>query len=102
MPTRDELKVVLTSSMGHGSAKGHKFAMLEIFGEEASAMMQGSSFALKQEVEWHRRYITIMSLTNLPPHSSRPSCGRSTRLAGTTSCVPLIRHSILTSGQNIM
>ena len=67
MPTRDELEVVPTSSMGHGSAKGHKFAMLEIFGEEALAMTQGSSFAPKQGVEWCGRYITIASLTNPPP-----------------------------------
>ena len=68
VPSRDELEAAPTSSRGHGSAKGRKLSALEIFGEAASAMTQGSSsFALKEEVEWRGRYITIASLTNPPP-----------------------------------
>jgi len=53
--------------MGNKTAKGHKLAMLEIFSDATAAMVQGSSFAPTETVEWRGKYILIASLTNPPP-----------------------------------
>ena len=51
VPSREELEATPTRSKGHGSAKGCKLVVPEAFGEEVTAMMQGSYCTLKEEVQ---------------------------------------------------
>jgi len=71
VPSKEELEAAPESSMGNKTAKGRKLAVLEIFGDAAAAMVQGSSFAPTETVEWHGKYILIASLTNPPPRLIR-------------------------------
>ena len=70
---KEELKAIATcsKSKGHGSGKDCKLAVLDILGEVAMAMMQGSCLTPMEEVEWCRKYIPITSLSNLPPHLAK-------------------------------
>ena len=71
--SKEELEATATcsKSKGHGSGKDHKLAILDIFGEAATAMMQGSCLAPTEEVEWRGKYIPIALLSNPPPHLAK-------------------------------
>ncbi|KAH0831330.1 hypothetical protein J3R83DRAFT_13979 [Lanmaoa asiatica] len=70
-PSKEELEAAPESCMGNKTAKGRKLAVLEIFGDVAPAMVQGSSFAPTKTVEWRGKEILIASLTNPPPRLIR-------------------------------
>ena len=67
LPPKDDLLAPGPSS-GHvkNLTKTRKLAAFEIFGDHSAAVTQGSSWALKENVEWREKLIPIMSLLNLP------------------------------------
>ena len=67
-PPKEELEAASSSSLGKKSAKGRKLAVLDIFGDVAAAMVQGSTFAPTQTVAWRSEHIPIASLSDPPPH----------------------------------
>ena len=66
-----EATAACSKSKGHGSGKDRKLAVLDIFGEAAAAMTQGSCLAPTEEVEWRGKYIPIASLSNPPPRLAK-------------------------------
>ena len=72
MPPKDDLLAAGPSS-GHVKtlSKTRKLAALEIFWEDGAAVTQGWCWAPKENVEWHEKVISIVSLLNLPPHLIR-------------------------------
>ncbi|KAN0086211.1 hypothetical protein V8E55_007345 [Tylopilus felleus] len=66
-----KLELAPESSMGKKTAKGRKLAVLEIVGDLTAAMVQGSSFAPTETVEWRGKHILIALLTNPPPRLIR-------------------------------
>ena len=71
VPSKEELEDAPRSSMGNKTAMGRKLAALEIFGDVAAAMVQGSTYAPTKTVQWRNEEISIASLTNPPPRLTR-------------------------------
>ncbi|KAF8420261.1 hypothetical protein L210DRAFT_3654913 [Boletus edulis BED1] len=72
MPPKEELEATSSSTANTKNlSKSHNLAAYEIFGEEGAALMQGSSWAPKENVEWRDKVIPIASLINPPPRLVR-------------------------------
>ncbi|KAF8123522.1 hypothetical protein EV363DRAFT_1179741, partial [Boletus edulis] len=72
MPPKEELEATSSSTANTKNlSKSHNLAAYEIFGEEGVALMQGSSWAPKENVEWRDKVIPIASLINSPPRLVR-------------------------------
>ena len=71
VPSKEKLEDAPRSSMGNKTTMGCKLAALEIFGDVAAAMVQGSTYAPTKTVQWCNEEISIASLTNPPSHLTR-------------------------------
>ncbi|KAN0074429.1 hypothetical protein V8E55_011841 [Tylopilus felleus] len=66
VPSREQLEAAGTSQNSPHAAKHRKLAMVELFGDVV-VVMQVSTLAPTEHVEWHGIYTPIASLLNPPP-----------------------------------